>query len=71
MSSIESRPATMPATRGHLQSRVRALVARHAGVLINRSRSPAPCQRGEDAGTEPPADTRFGSSNATEVRPRV
>lgn len=35
-----------------------------------RSRSPADCAN-PSIGTRPPADTRFGSSNATDVRPRV
>ena len=34
--------------RGHLQSRVRALVARHAEVLISQVAQPGPVGKGED-----------------------
>ena len=71
MSSIESAPATIPATSEATFNPAFAPLS--VGTLrcsSARRRSPARSANAS-TGTSPAADTRFGSSNATDVRPRV
>ena len=67
MSSIESAPASMPATSAITFAP--ALAPLSAGTL-NRSRasSSSPAERARRSiGTSPAADTRFGSSNTADT----
>jgi hypothetical protein len=71
MSSMLSAPATMPATSEVTFNP--ALAPLSVGTLRcspARSANPARCANAM-AGTKPAADTRFGSSNATDIRARV
>ena len=71
MSSIESAPATIPATSEATFNPAFAPLS--VGTLkcsSASSRSPAR-SASASTGTNPATETRFGSSNATDVRPRV
>ena len=48
--------------RGDLQPGVRALVRRHRQILVGQPAKPAPAASAT-TGTNPAADSRFGSSN--------
>ena len=71
MSSIESAPATIPATNEVTFNPAFAPLS--VGTLrcsSARPRSPA-ASASATSGTSPADDTRFGSSNTIEVRARV
>jgi len=71
MSSIESAPTTIPPTSDDTFNPAFAPLS--VGTLRCSSASfPSPARSANaSTGTRPAADTRFGSSNATDVRPRV
>ena len=71
MSSIESAPATIPATRE--ETFKPALAPLSVGTLRCLSASPrrSAASASASTGTSPPDDTRFGSSKTADLAERV
>ena len=66
MSSIESAPATIPATRaGTFRCALTPPLSAKVSLSATRSASPQACARAT-TGASPAVDTRFGSSNVAD-----